>query len=232
MNLKSLASTVFAAAALILGATSAKAAYYVGSWDPPYGAPFTNLGWNGTVGVVLPSVPPCSTNGNSCIAGAYVDTANVSFYDTVTSAALGSITWTRSELTNVPITNLKFSGSNPVQIETGTGFGEFVYKSPSLASGVNPNSYVNFGNQEFSLQFVIAKNIGTGTPYSGPVLNWRRTGCEFECQGGSNDLVNFQPTNFVISPVPEPTTWALSLCGLATLVVATRRRQKATRSTA
>lgn len=76
-----------ALATLGLAAQTAQATYVVGNWDPTYGAPFTNLGWRGTVTVDIPAAclaqpgPAGYAVAGLCSPVTVLD-ARVFFYDT------------------------------------------------------------------------------------------------------------------------------------------------------
>lgn len=52
--LKNLLGSLAIAAAGLLPPTAAQAVVVSGNWDPAYGAPFTNLGWRGSVALAIP----------------------------------------------------------------------------------------------------------------------------------------------------------------------------------
>lgn len=76
-----------ALATLGLAAQASHATYVVGNWDPTYGAPFTNLGWRGTVKVDVPAAclaqpgPAGYAVAGLCAPVTVLD-AKVFFYDT------------------------------------------------------------------------------------------------------------------------------------------------------
>ena len=75
-----------ALATLGLAAQAAQATYVVGNWDPEYGAPFTDLGWRGTVKVEVPAAclnqpgPAGYAIAGPCAPATVLD-AKVFFYD-------------------------------------------------------------------------------------------------------------------------------------------------------
>ena len=86
--LRKILTTAAVCATLTVAAVgSAHATYVVGSWDPAYGAPFTNLGWRGTSTSDIPAdclalgnVGTVLNNGAVCSLMSVVS-ARVEFYD-------------------------------------------------------------------------------------------------------------------------------------------------------
>lgn len=235
--------------ALVLSgiAHSADAAVYAGSWDPAYGAPFTGLGWAGTVQFEVPLSPPCSTSGTACLGSgataAYLQSAEVLFYDLAdpTRTTIASIDWSQSQLSGVNINRLLFAGSALTELATDL----FPALRPTLTVDYpTAKDFGHFADDLFSLQFVINQRVSVNpvVDFSGPRLYWtanctrsddRRTSTHDndndECPGGANDVLQSPPQNFVIAQVravPEPTTAALaSIALLAAAGVAARRRR-------
>ena len=121
-------SAAFLVAAAALGtAAPARAAAYVGAWDPTYGAPFTNLGWRGTVYFDLPASPGCGTNVADCLSALIADErANrllryEGHHETSDDTDLAIINWTTANLSGVTISNLQFDGGGAVQYIATTG---------------------------------------------------------------------------------------------------------------
>jgi hypothetical protein len=156
------------------------AAAFRATWDPLYGAPFTDLGWRGTADFEIPASPPCHIDGTACIAGSFLKSANVIFYRNSTGDDFADINWTQSSLAGVAINGLAFgSGAAPTQLDTDL----FPGLNPSLLTGVSdPSLLAMFSAVEsytFGLQFVISQSV-PGTNYSGPRLYWSLCG---ECRG-------------------------------------------------
>jgi hypothetical protein len=207
-------------AAASLGAIDqARAAAYVGAWDPLYGAPFTDLGWSGTVTFQVPLSPPCNTDGAACVPGAYVQDAHVAFYDINTNATLATIDWSTVALSGVAINSLDFDGNGDLAyLDTDL----FPYLAPNVVGAFNPADYGNFTSDLFSLQFFIAQVVGNAS-ISGPRLYWTEAGCEGDCSGGSNDPAN--RVDFRVTQIPEPATLALVMAALLA-AGATKRRSR------
>ncbi len=217
-------------AAASLGMTDqARAAAYVGAWDPLYGAPFTDLGWRGTATFQVPLSPPCNTTGVACTGGAYVQGAQVTFYDTQGTAStlddtdLATITWSTAELAAELVNALEFDVGGALKYVDTTPFD---YKAPTLLAGFDGSGFGGFAQDEFSLQFVIAQEVAANALFSGPRLYWTEAGCGRDCSSGSNDVLGNPPQNFTITRVPEPASLALVMVGLLAAGATQRRSRK------
>jgi hypothetical protein len=203
----------------------ARAAAYVGAWDPTYGAPFNNLGWSGTATFQVPASPVCgNVTGNACIGGAFVQDAQVVFYDIGNpSVALATINWTTAQLSGLVIDSLAFDGNGVLQ-EVDTSPTTSASLPPNPVAAFNPANYGNFTADVFSLQFLTDQVVGNNPQFSGPLLSWMAAACEFDCARGSNDPTI--PINFTIRQVPEPASLALVTAALLAAGVAGRRRRR------
>ena len=171
----------------VLGVTSprvADAAVFRATWDPLYGAPFTGVGWRGTVDFVVPGVPGCDTDGTACVAGSFLTNANVTFYNDSNANPFAEINWNQADLSGVSINALSFGGGTiPTQLATSL----FPNLSPTQVA-VDP-LFASIKNVDFALQFFIEDTLpGDDFVFSGPALRWSRCGeCRDDCGSGDDD---------------------------------------------
>jgi hypothetical protein len=196
---------------------SAQAAVYTGVWDPPYGSPFTGLGWRGTADYFVPdSCIPTGTsdvsNSGACGNEAVVTSAQVELYNIASpSTTISTLIFNASTMI---IGTLRYVAGELSQLTTANS--NFLNPTEDLSAfGVGSNT-------EFSLFFTL----------TGPRLQWRDCGritfaaaATTDCTGGLNDDVNFRP-EFTITRVPEPGTLALAVLAMLALVPVMRRRMR------
>lgn len=206
-----LALATFAGLLMAL-AGPARADYVVGTWDPVYGGPFTNLGWRGTSISDIPSgclalgpVGFVVNNGVACALMTVVS-AQVEFY------AL-------SDITKTTVETLDFTGSATVAsiyLDTLTGGLrglDLVTTVPVLSTSVL--AVTGSEQASFSLRLVTLSPVAALAR-----LAWFT---DSNPSGGSNDERNY-PAYVTFSFLPEPGSLALALAALGGLVLTARRR--------
>lgn len=192
-----------------LVAGSAQAAVYTAVWDPPFGAPFTNLGWRGNAAFFVPgNCEPAGTadvsNAGACGGGAIVTYADVEFYD-VNAAGQPTLATLDFNESSLVIGTLSYVNGELAQLTTS--FSDIVVPAEDLtALGVAPGV-------GFFVDFTL----------SGPRLGWISCDLGIACESGFNDGTNFPP-RFTITraAVPEPGSQWLIGMALLGLVVARR----------
>ena len=183
------------------------ATYVVGSWDPAYGAPFTNLGWRGTSTSDIPAdclalgnVGTVLNNGTACSLMSVVS-ARVEFYDL-------------TDPTQTTVDTLFFDSAVAVSsifLDTVTGaLGglDLVSLAPVLST---TSLAVTGGLQAYFLLEQVTLSSGTARarlywstePHGNPLM-------------GMNDE-RLYPASVNLRVVPEPGSLALALAALAAL---------------
>jgi len=218
-----------AAAAAVMAASPAQAAVYTGNWDPGYGSPFPNLGWKGTATFFIPDACLSLTaswvgNNNACSGGGMkVLDATLSFYDIVADPlGTGPAAQTFAFVDpGTPLVYEMYVGANNQLQGVSTAF-----FSPVLPSTPQALAIAGNGSAYFHLAF-LKEASPAGTPsvqlyhtdiFTNPVCLF--TG---QCTGGFGS----EKAVLEITPaIPEPSTYALMLGGLAALAAAVRRRRR------
>lgn len=212
------------ACAVLLGtAGSAQAAVYTGMWDPAFGGIFTNLGWRGTATFVLPDscVGLTGTFANAATpcggGGMQVIDATVEFYDLrdTSQTALQTLDFGAAPAVNsMSIDSLTHPGMTDLT-GANTEFFRKVQGNVSVAQFSGQNYYFQLGLRENQAALFytldLAETALCATPAFGtadPKL------CGFSAR----------PAAVVFTPaIPEPSTYALFLAGLAGMWALRRR---------
>ncbi len=201
---------------MLAGMGSAQAAIYTGRYDPDYGVPFPNLGWDATAVFNVPDACLAIGNGNNIpisgdCASFSVVSAQVDLFDI---SAPSTILESFSLNTNVIVTGIDIAGGALTGIDTGY----FNYFIPTLAiagGGVDSFSLILFGGNEAQL---IYANPTTTSPLCG-TLHFPRTDCGISADPAVGVIT-------LTTPIPEPETYALMLVGLGVLGFVGRRRRR------
>ena len=197
-------------AAGLLGATgAAQAAFVQGNWDPAYGAPFSQLGWEGNARIFVPD--ECLANDGQvqndyieCGPGMSVVDAQVRFYNLSTSNIVEQLDFTGS----VQVGSI-FVDDGKVVAFSLFGLSRVASTSAEARPDGSPDNAYFLLDLEYTLDLLNAPL----TP--GPVvasLLW------FE-DGGIEELggVNSTPAIVTVTQVPVPGTLTLALASLALL---------------
>lgn len=204
---KSAALRILLAATLIGAAGASQAAIYRGTWDPGYGAPFDDLGWKGTATFEVPD--SClSTNGACTASGIEVLSAEVQFYDV--SDPNQTVLQTLVFDPSAQVYSATISGQQVTGVDTGF-FAPVEGDTP--VAQYNGNDYwfqLVFHGSQAQLFYTSSPSItpacATGG-FGGPVI------------GVCGYSANIPDVTFTAA-VPEPSTYMLTLAGLAGLAAA------------
>ena len=221
------AAAALAVAALTVGAGSARAAVYSGTWDPAFGGIFTDLGWKGSATFIVPDacLGLSGSFANSSLGcggdGMQVLDARIDFYDRTTDPT-GLHVLETLKVGDAPIVNgMTFATLAGVTSLLGADTGFFEGMKGSIPEAeFNGHDYyfhlILHGDQA-ALFYTLNANDSPGcaTP-------------AFGLPDPSKCGFSATPAHIVFTAaIPEPTTWALFGIGLAALW-SLRRRAKLT----
>ena len=219
---KSVVAGAVLSVAAVLGAGSAEAAIYRGSWDPLYGGIFSDLGWKATATFDVPgsclAQPDGSYAASGSCAGFSVLSAEVDFYNyTVnpnpdTSPVLESFILNP----NVIINGIDITGGQLAGVDTGF-FDSFIPTGASASIA---------GNGLYSFSLILFGGNKAQLIYANPTTTSPTCANPFTPVGGALCGVSATAATGVFAPIPEPGTYALMLAGLGVIGFVARRRAR------
>lgn len=195
-------------------ATSAQAAFVQGDWDPPYGPPFGDLGWEGTVVIEVPDACLALSDGLyidgvACAAASVFD-AKVRLYNLAApSAILETLDFTAA----IDVSKILVEDGAVTQFEV-VGIAKVLSTIPEARPGSSPlNAY-------FSLD--ISLDVGAGARTAS--MSWYAQPSESDPRGSNNAtaFVSFAPFT-ATTPVSAPGTLALAVAAVGLLGTLRRR---------
>ena len=193
---------------------SAQAALYTGRYDPAFGAPFLDLGWDALVVFDVPDACLALGNGNSIstssgpCASFSVVSGKVDFYNL---AVPGTILETFNLSPNVGIGSVDITGGKLSGVDSNL-FDYFVPGAPSESIAGGGDYGFRLGLFDDQAELAYLKPPTTGVTCLGDTRPDAICGYSDNVQG-------------VFAPIPEPETYALMLVGLGALGFAARRRR-------
>lgn len=236
--LKRLLSSTIPPIALMCSHASAQAAIYAGHWDPLFGAPLNNLGWEGDVTLNIPSA--CSTVGHlytvdPTVCAASISMLQVTLYDKADPSVALQLLNFIGQMPPGFLYQYELAVSGLLELNTNGAFTQLLAGniSETQVSGIPAN---------FGLSFSLPGGPGTTT---GPTLlaQWASTNdCdEVETESASSLSMTYfhstdsvscsarsyqgDPTKFaLVNAVPEPGSLALVGLGLLACVSIGGRR--------
>jgi hypothetical protein len=222
---KAVGMLLVAGVAWIATVGSAHAAVYRGTWDPPYGAIFPDLGWRGSADFEIDDdcllLSGLVANANACSGGTMrVLQATLVFYD-IADAAMTPLE-TFSFGADSVVVNGMVVGAGEV---TGVNTGYFAPVRPG--DGVGPGSQLIAGGGAYEFHLLFDGSVAE-LVYSSPVglspncAFSRRPRAGQDCGlAESSPVVTYRRADL---SVPEPGTLALGLAALGAGWMVRRRR--------
>jgi hypothetical protein len=230
MLVKKLTTAAVAGVAVLGCVGSAQAATVVGRWDPAFGAPFnvagSSLGWSGTTQFTIDD--SCASSGTVAFfqCAMTIDSATVNFYNMASpSTIVESLTFAPPP--QIPLSMyVPTSGAFPAGVDTNGTLGSVLSTTSGLAALTLGTNYffdlefaynIATGNQEVRLYYTLFDSLDPRKCAGGGLGQSRFCGASSEANG---------PVVMTITPVPEPSTYALMLAALGAVGFTARRRRR------
>jgi hypothetical protein len=183
------------------------------------GTTLANTGLNSTYSLYVAFTGSGSIDGAVTTAAGTTSVGSFSMLDYTLYATNGTTTFTSTGVTS--------SGATTVALGSGTLNGGSGSVDSTAAGGVTKAASANVDNATFAVAATAGTFFAAPVPfYDLAFATFSNTSTQITTSGNMFSIVNGGGAlNFAVSPVPEPSTYALMLAGLAVVGGVARRRK-------
>ncbi len=232
LNLRRMSRTTVLGVTVLLGAllgasAPAQARTYGGSFTPPFGGAFPDLEWSGSGKFFIPDGCEAQPTGWYANSGPTCGGMTISDGQLVFSS-LGDVDSESGRRANLEVVDVFNFGSAPVVNMYVDGGGLHGVES-TFIGGFTSTTYNMVGETPVWFWLKFEHEIAEGPNLSVVQLYFNAVGEGPDCIVRGDCSVFGASENkaiLVLTPVPEPASYAMLLAGLAGLAAYSRRRQK------